>query len=79
MYRLIWVFASYTGLIVGFVVRWLNYHLEKTAWANSVDQAQYVKGLHCLPFVHYILDTYLVDSKVKGNGLLFQDRRLYQK
>ena len=25
MYRLIWVFVGHTGLIVGFVVRWLNY------------------------------------------------------
>ena len=32
MYRLIWVFAGHTGLIVGFVVRWLSYrkHMSHT-------------------------------------------------
>ena len=28
MYRLIWVFAGHTGLIVGFVMRWLSYYLK---------------------------------------------------
>ena len=29
MYRLILVFAGHTGLIVGFVVRWLSYKPER--------------------------------------------------
>ena len=28
MRRLVWVFAGRTSLIVGFVVRWLNFHLK---------------------------------------------------
>ena len=31
MYRLIWVFAGHTGLIVGFIVRWLKFDCG-TSW-----------------------------------------------
>ena len=33
MYRLIWIFAGHTGLIVGFVVRWLIY--KSSFWTTT--------------------------------------------
>ena len=39
MYRLIWVFAGHTGLIVGFVVHWLYYYhvFDKFSWGEWID------------------------------------------
>ena len=36
MYRLIWVFAGLTGLIVGFVMRWLIYQFIKPFLDNKM-------------------------------------------
>ena len=37
MYRLIWIFAGYVGLIVGFVERWLSYQYVCLIWSNAIS------------------------------------------
>ena len=51
MYWLIWVFAGYTGLIEGFVLRWLNYvNLLRQRKENRSDEFPLWTLLQCKAF-----------------------------
>ena len=81
MYRLIWVFAGYTGLIVSFILHWLRYVLVQKKLDDCHTIVHHNTSARKHPSVnflwktilHFILDDFICNiSRLKKVAVCFQ-------